>query len=451
MAVFEKLLKRISIINDANIVKIGNKLFLLDNNNQMEIVDYSEENITYSNIVYNPTRVDKYYETNYSVTFVLNQSTFALLSSNILIPPRTVSGVVSNITQLIKQDINKIIIGSKSTRYEEGNLYITVVDYETLKKIIYEEKKDKNYEIKRRFSIHLNETLNIDIIEEKEKTDYNLLIQEGLAIGEIDSDNARKIFDSSNNESTKSIIIDKQINKQAKWLIDTMQDIIDEEKISVPRAKELGNQYFGWAKSLIKGPEHLMEKILTTYGKNLIFGVPALLNTKKYVLNTNGLSRTQFDILLINYLSDLEVVELKRPDIRLLDYDNGRSKFYWNANMSIAIAQTERYLSTIMKDNDDAYKIDGKKVKDYINDNIGGVAVLNEVTRPNAIIIAGRIQDIAPQYKEEYGNIDDYNSNSIKAYKELSNGLKNIKIMTYTELLESVRLRETIENNEMQM
>lgn len=36
---------------------------------------------------------------------------------------------------------------------------------------------------------------------------------------------------------------------------------------------------------------------------------------------------------------------------------------------------------------------------------------------------------------------EDYNKDSMQAYKELKNSLKNITIMTYSELLENVRTR----------
>lgn len=445
MEVFEKLLIRINKVNDKNIIRDGNKLFLCDdNNNRIEIVEFDEEKITYNNKVYSPTKIEKYYIMDYSITFILNRNTLGMLSSNIIVPPRIVNSIVYNISQLLNKEVSKVIIGYGTTKYNEGILYISISDYETLKKIIREEKRDRNYNIKRRFSIYLNESLNIDVIEEEEKIDYNLLIYEGIATGKIDIDSAIKILNSSENIQAKNVIINNQINKHAKWLIDTIQTIIDTDKITISVARELGNRYFGWPKNSISSSEKLMERILTEYGQNIIFGVPALINIKNYVVNSEGLPRSQFDLLLVNYLHDIEIVELKRPDMYMLEFDERRKKFFWSKDIAIAIGQTERYLSTIIKDNDDTYTIDGKKIKEFINDNVGGILTIDEITRPTAIIIASRNQSIAPPYKETYGDKEKYNKNLEMSYKELKASLKNIRIMTYTELIESVRLREII-------
>src|SRR5690606_29889303 len=100
---------------------------------------------------------------------------------------------------------------------------------------------------------------------------------------------------------------------------------------------ELGKNYFGYYKKDISGPEHLMEKILAQYGQSTLFGVPALLNTDKYVQYDGELSRSQFDLILITHLGDIEVVELKRPDEYLLKCDFSRKKFYPTKDLSIAI------------------------------------------------------------------------------------------------------------------
>lgn len=235
-----------------------------------------------------------------------------------------------------------------------------------------------------------------------------------------------------------------------KWLIDTLQGIIDEPHLTVPLAKELGHKYFGFLKTDIKGPEHLMEMILTKYGQYTIFGAPVLLNTDKYVMHKLGLPRSQFDIILINHLSDLEVVELKRPDAIVLDYDEGRAKFYPSKDLSIAVAQAERYISAVHKDNDEDYKIDSLKIREYINREIGGSMTV-EIVRPSALIVMGSYQSLANNYNELSAKakakttLGNYTKNYLQAYKELKNSFRNISITSYSELLDSARTRLIIE------
>jgi hypothetical protein len=190
----------------------------------------------------------------------------------------------------------------------------------------------------------------------------------------------------------------------------------------------------------------MVEKILTKYGKYTLFGVPVLLNTDKYVVNTRGLSRSQFDIILVNHLSDIEVVELKRSDTTILDYDEGRKKFYASKDLSIAVSQAERYISAVYRENDDDYKINNQKIRDFLNSEIGGVMAV-EIVRPKALIILGSFLTIAPDYdkledktKRKVSSID-YNINYLQAYKELKDAYKNIHILTYSELIENARTR----------
>lgn len=275
--------------------------------------------------------------------------------------------------------------------------------------------------------------------------DYSLLLQEILNSGKISQQDLLSLTGQLKAGDSSEVVIQRQINKQASWLIDGLQEIID-TKLTVPKAKELGNRLFGLAKSEIKGPEHLMEIILAKYGQYTLFGVPVLLHTKKYVIHKLGLPRSQFDLILINHLSDLEVVELKRPDAIVLDYDEGRGKFYASTDLSIAVSQAERYISAVYKDNDDDYLIQGLKIKEYINKQIGGTMTV-EITRPTALIIIGSYTSISKEYDELSDPVKkkvsklQYDENSLRAYKELKGAYKNINILTYSELIDSARTR----------
>lgn len=171
-----------------------------------------------------------------------------------------------------------------------------------------------------------------------------------------------------------------------------------------------------------------------------------LLNTNKYVKAPRGQSRSQFDLILINHLGDLEVVELKRTDEIILDYDKGRNKFYPSKNLSIAIAQAERYITAVTKDNDEEYKIEGLKIREYINKEVGGTTYI-ETIRPQALILIGSFETVTKPYSslsiemQTKVNEQDYNENGNRAYRELKESFKNIKILNYSELLEQARTR----------
>lgn len=65
------------------------------------------------------------------------------------------------------------------------------------------------------------------------------------------------------------VVITQEINKQTEWLLEILRKIVDEPKLTTTLAKEYGKQYFNYKKIDVTGPEHLMEKILTDYGKNI--------------------------------------------------------------------------------------------------------------------------------------------------------------------------------------
>jgi hypothetical protein len=142
----------------------------------------------------------------------------------------------------------------------------------------------------------------------------------------------------------------------------------------------------------------------------------------------------------------VEIVELKRPDIEVLDYDKSRNKFYPSKSLSVAIGQSERYITTLYKDNDEKFKINGKKIKDYIESKVGGSIELS-ITRPTALIIIGTIDKFVKKYETLGEDIRNkitkkkYYNNAEQAYRELRSTHKNIKIITYTELVDGAELR----------
>jgi len=435
----EKVETRVNkLLSTAFVTKSRNSILFKNK----KIFSFTENKISYGVIRVSPAKIDPFYEDDYKVSIILNHENIDLLGSNLLKPPYGAKVVVKVLRNHVN-DIKEIEIGSKENKIAAGKIYITKDLYLTIKKIDKEERADEIIRVKNRTAPFLKTDFDLSGIQEEETgRDYGLLLKEIISSNQLTSTDVLSLTDKLEAGDDSKIVITQEISKQTEWLLEILRKIIDEPKLTTVLAKEYGKKYFNYSKNSITGPEHLMEKILSDYGKNIIFGVPALLNTDKYVIST--LPKVQFDIILIDNLSDIEIVELKRPDANVLDFDPDRNKFYPSKALSIAIGQAERYITTLYKGNDPNFKINGKTIKKYIEAEIGGSAELN-IIRPSAMIVIGGIQRIAKDYKDLAGKKPkikrEYEKNMWQAYGELKNTHKNIKITTYSELVEGAELR----------
>ncbi len=410
------------------------------------LFSYSETFIEYSRKRYYPTKIDNIVEEDFVVYFPLTNENLSLLSSNISNPPKGAKLAIDLFRKYGYANVSKIIIGAQENTINGNSVSVTKQFYDTVTNINKEESKDKAVRFQNRIQPFLQSSFNIRTTTQSVNRDYSLLLEEIIASGQVSQQDIMSLTNNLEIGNNINVVVERQIVKQADWLIEKIEEILDEGKLTIPKAKDLGNTHFGFPKSSVKGPEHLMEKILTKYGKYILFGVPVLLNTDKYVVNANGLPRSQFDLILINHLSDVEVVELKRPDTTVLDYDENRNKFYASKDLSIAVSQAERYISAVYKDNDEDYRINNQKIKDFLNSQIGG-SMRVDICRPKALIILGSYMTIAQDYysleDETRRRIskDDYSTNYLQAYKELKEAYKNIHILTYSELIDNAKTR----------
>jgi len=440
------------------IQKIQTKLLKLKKDSKIKITSktvkvsntvlfkYSPSEINYTKWRYFPSLKEDLKEEDFLVTIILSDLTLRdVLSSNISKPPRGAIKII-DIFRTIKKRINKIVIGADKNKITDTTVYITLELYSILTLIDREEGKDKIVRIKNRVAPFLEQNYSLLIPEAETQRDYGLLLQEVIASKNFSQSDIVALTEQLESGESTEVVIEKQINKQAEWLLNAIQEIIDEPDLTKTKAQQFGKSIFGFSKASITGPEALMERVLTKYGQHIIFGVPALINTKKYVVSSRGHSKSQFDLLLITMLSDIEIVELKRPDEILLDYDSGRGKFYPSKTLGIAIAQSERYISALNREHDTDLKIEGKTIRDFIEAQIAGTITLS-ICRPKALIVMGTIQRIVKPYSELSSGIKakvtkvDYKKNADDAYKEIKAALKNIDITTYTELVEGARLR----------
>lgn len=409
------------------------------------LVEYTENEIRYGKSRFSKRGEEKIYEAPFSVIIRLNHENLKLLNSFPLNPPLKTKVIASLFAQLSNAEIDCITVGSESNELDGENVFLKKETYDSIGKIDTEEGREKAVRVRNRSIPFLLDFKDLNLNEIEVERDYSLLLKEVVASGQFSQNDIINFTQQLEAGESTKVVIEKHIYKQVEWLIDSIENILEEDNLTKPKAKDLGKKLFGYNKISISGPEELMEKILTEYGQYSLFGVPALINTNKYVVH-DGVSRSQFDLVLINHLGDVEIVELKRPDNYLFDYDSNRGKFYPTKDLAIAIAQTERYITTIMKDNDEEYLIEEKKLRDYLNNKIGN-DIFIEAIRPTGIILMGswekltKAYDKIPLKKKASISKEQFEADGFQAYKELKNSLKNIKILTYSELLENSRTR----------
>ena len=417
-------------------IKIRNKV----------LFSYSNTKIKYSKRRYFSSKKEDLSEENFFVEIPLNHENLNLLSTNPINPPIGAKKIY-DIFKINHPTLDTIILGSSENKLIGNTIFVTKEIYDLINKIDKEESSDKKQRFFARIRPFISQTFGVNInVTGTNNRDYSLLLREIIESGELTKDDLIALSNKLDSGETNQIIIEKQINKQAEWLIQTIENLLEDTQLNTEKAKEFGANNFGYSKLSITGPEHLIEKILSDYGQFTLFGVPALLNTNKYVSAPGGQSNSQFDLILITHLGDLEVVELKRTDEIILSFDKSRNKFYPSKSLSIAIAQAERYITAVTKDNDEEYKIEDKKIREFVNDKVGGTTFI-ETIRPTALILIGSWETLSKPYSNLNAEIRskiteiEYNDNCSRAYREIKNSYRNIKILNYSELLEHARTR----------
>lgn len=124
-----------------------------------------------------------------------------------------------------------------------------------------------------------------------------------------------------------------------------------------------------------------------------------------------SIGNTKFpDFSLVTHDNYLDILEIKKPDTPVLKLDASRGNYFWDAEISRAVIQLENYLDTVSRH--------ANAVRSYILDEYD----LNlKVVRPRGIILAGDARKFTTAKQR-----DDF--------RLMSQGLKNITILTYDEL-----------------
>jgi antiviral defense system Shedu protein SduA len=126
-----------------------------------------------------------------------------------------------------------------------------------------------------------------------------------------------------------------------------------------------------------------------------------------------GVLGTRFpDFLLVTYDEYLDILEIKTPATEMLSEDADHKNYYWNREISKAIAQIENYIQAVEEI--------GPTIRTKAQDLYG---IDLRVIKPRGIIFAGN----SSQFKADKLIQDDF--------RLLNQGLKNVTVVTYDELL----------------
>lgn len=126
------------------------------------------------------------------------------------------------------------------------------------------------------------------------------------------------------------------------------------------------------------------------------------------------------DFMLMDAYGYLDIYEIKKPQTGLLKYDKSRNNYYWDTDLSKAVIQTEKYISSVERNK---YELESKLRKS------GSEA---RIVRPRGFIIAG----LRSQLKSD-GMQEDF--------RVLNDSLKNVDVICFDDLLDNlVVLRERL-------
>ncbi len=120
------------------------------------------------------------------------------------------------------------------------------------------------------------------------------------------------------------------------------------------------------------------------------------------------------DFMLVDPYGYLDIYEIKKPSTRLMKLDTSRNNYYWDIEISKAIAQVENYIHQAQR-HCDTLTNDIRRSK--------GLEV--NIVRPRGYIVAGlRAQLTSAKMKDDF--------------RILCESLKNVDIILYDDLLESL-------------
>lgn len=124
------------------------------------------------------------------------------------------------------------------------------------------------------------------------------------------------------------------------------------------------------------------------------------------------------DFMLVDAYGYLDIYEIKKPQTSLLKLDTSRNNYFWDTELSKAVIQTEKYISSVERNK---YELESKLRKS------GSKA---RIVRPRGFIIAGtRAQLKSDDMQEDF--------------RVLNDSLKNVDVICFDDLLDNLAALHT--------
>jgi hypothetical protein len=139
-------------------------------------------------------------------------------------------------------------------------------------------------------------------------------------------------------------------------------------------------------------------------------------------LNIGAIDRNSIpDFFLLTQDNFLDVLEIKTPSTALVSYDKSHDNYFLSTEVSKSIAQAEKYIEQVSRKSEE--------IENYLSRTF---KMPFGVVRPGALILIGSESSLAKQVNPDKAKTD---------FRRLRGSLKDIKIITYTELLSGLRNR----------
>jgi len=208
-------------------------------------------------------------------------------------------------------------------------------------------------------------------------------------------------LDCSVSSSFAQIISDEEFTKLIKANIKNTDDFyklltLQKMNLSVDRLEEIINGVYTNEVEIQK----FLSNNIWMFGNDYVFIV------KENKIDTNNI----LDLIPKNIESYVDIIEVKLPNEKLFNFDNGHNNFYATSNLTKAIAQTQNYIFEMEnKAQDDKYQ----KMNNC------------RIIKPRGIILFGSKQMLSDDEK--------------KYLRVLNSSFHNLQIITYQQLLEKAR------------
>jgi len=124
------------------------------------------------------------------------------------------------------------------------------------------------------------------------------------------------------------------------------------------------------------------------------------------------------DFLLIDQFQFVDVFEIKKPDAPCLNYDKSHDNYYWSAEASRAIAQTEKYI----------FELESHASNFIVKFKDNGIDI--NLIRPRGYVLISKREML--------------DAKGQKAYKLLNNSLKNVQVIFFDDFLNNLKNKYTI-------